>query len=507
MRWIGIDFGTTNSAAAMVIQGLKGRFEETLDPERRNPVPSMIAYHQNEYQFGFEARKASLENGNRSLIVADLKPRLGRAPELRVGAAVFNTQDLVSRYLNFLCRQLFAGRLPDDGIGAVIATPVEFPSSHRQALIVAARNAGISEVEFVYEPTAAIYAAVQGREFPHGPVGVIDWGGGTVDITIVRCSTAPDRIEDLNVNARREGLGGRDLDRRILDLALSKSPESRTWFDSADRSVQNRIMTRLERGKIRYLTEQSLGPHADFWQEDVPETLYPYFKLTGEMIEEALNGFVDEVKRLAIDTTKRAKLGVEDVAHYLLVGGPPQASLVRRLLSNIWPHAKELTVDHRQRATVRGCALLAERGFDLALAADIAIRQFDNHLHFVLRKGQLFSRNDQGGAGVHEYKYRVTDFAAPQAVLEVGQIPENGEYEPLDILSVPVVHVCKPEDRSVLPYDVCLRVGLNEHLYVTATALGRILSGDPPHYVEVREQRELSRIPLALVTGKGRVTR
>jgi molecular chaperone DnaK (HSP70) len=501
MRWIGIDFGTTNSAAAMLEQG---RLVETLDPGGKHPVPSVIAYHQERYRCGFEAWNASLDPNDQSLIITGMKQALGRAPELRVSAKTFLTQALVAEYLKSLIARLFGGRSPGP-LGAVIGTPVEFPASHRYALLAAAKDAGITAVEFVYEPTAAVYAAVQGGEFPRGPVGVIDWGGGTVDITLVRCATGPDRIEDLNVNARRQGLGGRDLDRRILDRALSRSTEARTWFDSADRSTQNRILSRLERGKIRHLSGLSLGPHADFWLENVPSELYPHFRLTTEMIEESLDGFIDQIKRLAVETTRKADLAVEDVSHYLLVGGPPQSALIQRRLKNIWPQAKELAVENRQRATVRGCALLAERGFELALSADIAVRQFDNHLHFVLRKGQPFPRGGQGR--YREYKYRVTDLAAPQAVLEIGQIPERGQYEPLEVLSVPVIHRQNPDDRSVLPYDICLRVGLNEYLYVTATALGRVQSGKTSHYVEVCEHAELSRIPLALVPGTKRSIR
>src|SRR5207248_9655656 len=117
----------------------------------------------------------------------------------------------------------------------------------------------------------------------------------------------------------------------------------------------------------------------------------------------------------------------------------------------------------RERAPVRGCALLAERGFGLALSADIAVRQFDDQLHYVLRKGQPFPRSD-GQLRYREYKYRGTDLVAPQAVLEIGYVPDRGRYEPLEILSVPVMHRRDPDVRSVIPYDVCLRVGLDEYL-------------------------------------------
>ncbi|MCE9603387.1 MAG: Hsp70 family protein [Planctomycetia bacterium] len=503
MLWIGIDFGTTNSASAMIEQQ---RFAETLGgPTGDLPIPSMISYFQDAYRYGFDALKASLTDGDNSLIITGLKPQLGRAPELRIGPKTFHTEELVTRFLKSLIEQLFGGRPAPDMLGAVIATPVEFPPAHRQALLRAARGAGISQVEFVYEPTAAVYSAIQHGDFPEGPVGVIDWGGGTVDITIVRCARSPNRIEDLNVNARSSGLGGRDLDLRILSKALSRCPDAQSWFDSANRSIQSSILSRLERGKIAYLSTGSLANNTDFWQQDTPPELYPYFKLTGPMIEECLDWFVDKVRRLAIETTRSANLAIEDVAHYLLVGGPPQSAMVRKKLQMIWPQARELVVENRQRATVRGCAILAERGFELALSADIAIRQFDDRLHYVLRKGQPFPRGS-GELTYREYKYRVTDLAAPQAVLEVGYVPDRGQYEPLEILSVPVVHRRDPDLRSAIPYDVRLRVGLDEYLYVTAMAIGRIQLDGLDNYQETREQVELSRIPLALVPGTSRST-
>ncbi|MCY2966819.1 MAG: Hsp70 family protein, partial [Planctomycetota bacterium] len=266
MHWIGIDFGTTNSAAAMIEQQ---SFAETLGgPSRDLPFPSMIAFHQETFQFGFDALRASLTDGDSNLIVTGLKPQLGRTPEIRVGPKVFETEKLVTDYLTYLVGRLFGGKHVPRPLGAVIATPVEFRPAHRHSLLRAAREAGISQVEFVYEPTAAVYSAVQGGDFPSGPVGVIDWGGGTVDITIVRCSRSPDRIEDLNVNARSEGLGGRDLDLRILSVALSRSADAQNWFDSSNRSVQSSILSRLERGKIAYLSTGSLGRNVAFWHQD-----------------------------------------------------------------------------------------------------------------------------------------------------------------------------------------------------------------------------------------------
>ena len=497
IRRIGIDFGTTNSAAAMFEQN---HLRETLGKgQSQAPIPSLLAYNQEQFRFGYDALEASRSPEDQSLIIARIKPQLGRSPQLRVESMSFNTEKLAARFLKFLLAQLFG----HDGIPvkleAVIGTPVDFPPSHRQALKNAATAAGIQNVDFVYEPTAAVYYALAKLDaYPSGPVAVVDWGGGTVDITIVRCGDCPARIEDLNVNARSEGLGGRDIDNAILEAALASSSDAQAWFDGSNRSIKNAILSRVERGKILYLENGELGPHVDFWHPDTPPNLYSVFRLTPELITSCVTRFVERVRRLAIETTEKADLSTEDVDHVLLVGGPCQSPIVRQTLRNIWPHATELAVEHRQRATVRGCTMLADKGFDLALGADIAVRQFDDRLHRVLQRGQPFNRNE-GVVRYREFRYRVTDLSAPQAVLEIGFVGQRGNYEPIEIVSVPVMHRRDPDRRTAIPYDVVLQVGLDEILYVSARTIGRIEVGSNGKWQDVSETVELSRVPLILL--------
>lgn len=498
VRRIGIDFGTTNSAAGMFEQK---RLIETLSPGRSpSPLPTLIAYNQDEFRFGVDALQASRDLNDGSLIISEIKPKLGRMPRLQVESMSFNLEELAARYIKFLVNQLFGGLDVESKLEAVIGTPVEFPPSHRAALRNAAMQAGFEKIDFVYEPTAAVYYALQKyKQVPEGPVAVVDWGGGTVDITIARCESNPPRIEDLNVNARSAGLGGRDIDAAILSEALQQSDDARTWYDGSSRSVKNAIMSRLERGKIYFLENHDLEKFSDFWHPETPPELHPFFRLNPSIINSCLNRFVDRVRRLAIETTCNANLSPEDVEHFLLVGGPCQSPLVRQRLSDIWPNAREMTVEHRQRATVRGCTMLAERGFNLALGADIVVRQFDDRKQRILERGQPFMRS-KGQFLFREFTYRVVDFSSPQAVLEIGYIPQlQGDYVPLEIMSVPVTHRRDESRRTAIPYDVKLRIGLDEHLYVCAVAQGKIEDRETGSLREVTQSSELSRVPLILL--------
>jgi molecular chaperone DnaK (HSP70) len=501
MRWIGIDFGTTNSAAAILEQGKVRETLGTLGRDREAPVPSLVSCFQDDYHFGFQALEDSLGENSDWLIVSDLKPLLGRSHDVRVGRGTFKVEALTTHFLEHLLNLLKVRETSKEELGAVIATPVEFPPEHRHALHRAALKAGIGETLFVYEPTAALFQSLHGKSFPDGPVAVIDWGGGTVDITVVRCH--PDgKIEDLNVNARRKGLGGRDLDKAILESILCQNPEASEWYAGASRSVQNSILNRLERLKIEFLGGKS-PTIVDFFHPTTPAEYYSSFRFDEAIAIRELQRFTSEVRRLALETTRDAGLAVEDVTAFLLVGGPLRSPLVRQTVGTIWPLAEELSVAHHQRATVQGCARLANQGFDLALAADIVVRQFDDSYHEVLLRNQPLPR-EKGTERIREFYYRLIDLSAPQAVIELGYLTEAKGYVPLEVLSVPVMHHRNPDTRSVIPFNVRLTVGLDEYLYVMARLKGRMMLHSDGRFQDIEQKVGLSRIPLTLIPRNGR---
>ena len=496
MKWVGIDFGTTNSVAAILEMG---RIQEALDVTGHDPVPTLISFFQEDYRFGFEARADSIDLKGERLIISDLKPNLGRMEVLPVEGVRFHVEDLTTRYLKHLLHLLNLQN--EEEIGAVIATPVEYPPSHRHALLRSAYRAGIVQTLFVYEPTAALFQAIHEKPAPEGPVVVLDWGGGTVDLTIVHCH-ADRRIEDLNVNARRSGLGGRDLDRDLLERHLIRHTDAWTWYSSQSRNIQNRILNNLERQKIAFLSGKPLNA-TDFSIPRVPSPHNGAYQFHQKLALERLQHFTAEVRGLAVETTRQAGLSVDDVAAFLLVGGPFRSALVRKEFGRVWPNAHELPVAHHQRATVQGCARLAHQGFDLALAADIVVRQFDDTLHHVLLSGQPLPQ-EKGARRYQEYLYRVTDLAAPQAVLEIGYVTAGDRYVPLEVLAVPVMHERNPDTRSAIPFNVRLQISLDECLYVTARAQGRLMLGLRGDYNDVEQEVGLSRIPLTLIPGANR---
>ena len=147
--------------------------------------------------------------------------------------------------------------------------------------------------------------------------------------------------------------------------------------------------------------------------------------------------------------------------------------------------------------------MLADTGFALRLGADIAVRQFDDRFHHALKRYQPFERVE-GKFLSKEFRYRVTDFTAQQAIFDIGYIPASGkgEYQGLEIIQVPVMHKRFYETHFIQPFDVILKIGLDELLYVSVTATGRIQPEGQSGFVDVEETVKLSRIPLILVPRK-----
>ena len=179
---VGIDLGTTNSMAALYIDGRPVilRSEGVSDPDASSgTVPSAIHFGDDgKILIGSDARKATGEQAGRSIYsvkrfmgrgLSDVKAELGDVPfetsegehgviQLHVGDKTYTPQELSSLILRKV--QWVASRALDEQPveRAVITVPAYFDDAQRQATRDAARLAGIEAVRIVNEPTAASLA-------------------------------------------------------------------------------------------------------------------------------------------------------------------------------------------------------------------------------------------------------------------------------------------------------------------------------------------------------------
>ncbi len=250
---IGIDFGTSNSAAAFV--GEDGRARPLLLEGAAIAIPTAIFFNSEDRSthFGREAMALYLA-GTEGRLMRSLKSILGSAlmqEPTEIDNQLVSFEDIITLFLSEL------GSRAREQLGAhpgrvVIGRPIRFvddddkrDAQAEASLRQAAENAGLGEVSFQYEPIAAAFD-FERRVTRESLVLIVDIGGGTSDFTVVRLGPErmghPDRAGDVLATTGVH-IGGTDYDQR-LSLACAmpllgfrhhgpqgREVPSRTFFD------------------------------------------------------------------------------------------------------------------------------------------------------------------------------------------------------------------------------------------------------------------------------------
>jgi molecular chaperone DnaK (HSP70) len=459
---IGIDLGTTTSNVSVLLPATEKI--HTIGPEA-----SVGAWTNGKYVFGNEA-VALLNSGDRSVYpIRDLKLSLGKQ-DIRVGPVTLPTEEAVTRML-----QHFVSRLPssEDVEEAVIGTPVRASHEHRKALLAAAKAAGFHRTRLVYEPTSALVGAVDMKELdPRSRVLVIDWGGGTLDFSVVRKEGM--LLREISVDGDAATLGGSQLDQKLSGLVLDRNPDLRRAVGAVEGGM-DRFRHEVERVKLQILEdpdsypEDKAFPFVPAWLSEVVD-LYPrdIFAQLGAMASEACKQVLSFLSKC--DTT------ASDITHVLFAGGVCRSPIVQDAFAEAFPVARRILSSNPQLLTGRGGAELLRRGFSLELSIPFGVRQSDGSFCTMLPAG--YSLED---GAFRTADFMVVDVLADEAIFDLG-VARIGPTEPVHMLSsqgdsfvsIKTVHVRAKEGRQVnagsLTDLVRLYCGLDNSLAVDVYA-------------------------------------
>jgi hypothetical protein len=453
----GIDFGTTNCTA-----GLLRSDGEIVGGE---PMPSLGAWSNGKVVFGSEAVKL-IQSGDETVFpIRDLKLLLGTEKRLHAGGVTLDPVELATRLFESIEDRFFPGRQLRN---AVIGTPVRMSRAHRADLRKAAINAGWEKVDLVYEPTAALIGqgdldSLQGLNY----VLVVDWGGGTLDIAVVRVNGGVFR--EVAVAGDIADLGGSFLDAEIARSLLEQHPGlNESSFSPSD----------FDRFKFQ-VEQEKIDVFEDYEGENGDVRRFPFY------IQAARKNFRIEPKRLYKLATefsqkaceqilimlKRARINPNQISHLLICGGTSKAEVIRQTIKDAFPNTIEIPTETPQRLTGRGCGQMIRDGFTIQLAADFATRQADDSLCVVLRRGQEVALNRYRTAD-----FLVTDILADEAYFEFGicniedvqqsmMMAEKSGFVPLGNMFVRTAKA-KLAGGTYLPDTVRANFGVDENLTV-----------------------------------------
>jgi actin-like ATPase involved in cell morphogenesis len=474
----GIDFGTTNSLAALVIGDEVRAFTED-----GKPHPSVVWYRGTDVIVGREARRhlESTEGGVAQGFIRSPKMRLRREGMVYVEGRAIAPADIVSEVLGHLRERTASQRSDYDISRAVMTIPVDFAGPQRRALRSAARKAGIGIVQFVHEPAAALYSFLRSKvdfrrelaRFENRVILVFDWGGGTLDLTA--CRVLGGVVMQMASRGNNE-IGGDQFDERLRNLIRDRHAASYGISDIhalEQPGVAATLLTQCELAKIQLSTKEQFRVIVrDYLRADGSErnlgvdlTRFDLEQQSRDLVNRGLS----EIDRLLDE----AHLDRRDVEICIATGGMVNMPAIWNGLVERFG-ARVPALPNRDTIIAEGAAWIANDGLRLTLAKPIEVLVAEGN-----GRGTYLPVLDAGAPMPVENEVKATpsrrffcvdprdgvavfEFAKPR---KVGLLQAGDERATMHVLNLPVDSGARPflerlECEVQLDHDYVARVSI-----------------------------------------------
>ena len=351
---IGIDLGTSNSAAA-VIQGGK----PTLIPAAEGTTvagkafPSIVAFSKDgDLLVGEPARRQAVTNPDNT--IREAKRKMGTEFMYKIQDKEYKPQQISAFILQKIKRdaEAFTG---DSITKAVITVPAYFNDNQRQATKDAGTIAGLDVVRIINEPTAASLAFGLDKNKEDMKILVFDFGGGTLDVTIMEMGGGVFEVMSTSGDTQ---LGGSDMDQAIIDYVVDEFRKKEGVDLSSDSTAMTRIKEAGEKAKIELSTVMETEINLPFIAQDSSGAKNLEVKLTRAKLDDLVNSIVQRCKSSIEKAIEDAKISTSDITKIVLVGGPTRMPIVRKFVSDTVKKEAESGVDPME-AVAFGAAVQA----------------------------------------------------------------------------------------------------------------------------------------------------
>lgn len=352
---IGIDLGTSNSAAAVMMGG-----KPVLVPAAEGTsiggkaFPSVVAFTKDgQLLVGEPARRQAVTNPDNTIVAA--KRKMGSDYIYKIQGKEYKPQQISSFILQKIKKdaEAFLGETVEK---AVITVPAYFDDNQRQATKDAGTIAGLDVVRIINEPTAASLAFGLDKAGQDMKILVFDLGGGTLDVTIMEMGGGV--FEVLSTSGDTQ-LGGTDMDKVLIDYIVNEFRKTSGIDLTQDSTAMTRIREAAEKAKIELSTVMETDinlPFISYDQSAGPKNLE--VKLTRAKFEELIRPIVERCRTSIENALRDAKLSTSDISKIVLVGGPTRIPMVKKFVGDIINKSPESGVDPME-AVAMGAAIQA----------------------------------------------------------------------------------------------------------------------------------------------------
>jgi len=359
---IGIDLGTSNSAASVLVGGKPTTIPSAEGASQYGKsFPSYVAFTEDgQMLVGEPARRQAVTNPENT--ISAIKRSMGTDHKVTVNGKQYSPQEISAFILQKIKKdaETFLGEPIEK---AVITVPAYFDDNQRTATKDAGTIAGLDVVRLVNEPTAASLAyGLDKAEEDDMNIMVYDLGGGTLDVTIMEFGGGVFEVRSTSGDTQ---LGGTDMDNVLIKYLADefKAQEGIDLMDN-DQAVQ-RLREAAEKAKIELSTTTTTEVNLPFiamGSDGTPKNLI--ISLTRAKLEELVDHIVEKSGKPMQQALDDAKMTRSEIDKIILVGGPTRMPIVQKYVEKFIGKPVERGIDPMEcvsmGAAIQGGVLAGE---------------------------------------------------------------------------------------------------------------------------------------------------
>ncbi|OGC48002.1 MAG: molecular chaperone DnaK [Candidatus Portnoybacteria bacterium RIFCSPLOWO2_01_FULL_43_11] len=355
MKIIGIDLGTSNSAASVLEAG-----KTVMIPSSEGTVvgggkafPSYVAFDKSgNLLVGEPARRQAVTNPENT--ITTFKRKMGTKEKYTLNGKNYTPQQLSAFILQKIKKdaEAFLGQPIQK---AVITVPAYFNDAQRQATKDAGAIAGLEVVRIINEPTAASLAYGIDKAGQEEKILVFDFGGGTLDVTIMDFG---DGVFEVKSTSGDTELGGTDMDEVLVNYISDEFKRQEGIDLKQDKTALQRVKEAAEKAKIELSSTLETDINLPFISGDTAGPKHLTMKITRAKLEELIRPIIEKCRGPLEQAFKDSNLTPNDITKIILVGGPTRMPITQKFVEDYVGKKIERGVDPME-CVAQGAAIQA----------------------------------------------------------------------------------------------------------------------------------------------------